>query len=254
MITLGAKRHKRIGLGSNRLTDTPENRAFLAAAVEAGVDFIDTAHLYTSGESERTIGAALAPFPAGLTVASKGAYARGTGPEDLRADLDESLERLRTDRIELYYVHRIHRDNSVESMVSVLAEARDAGKIEHAGISEVSIEEIELARAVMPIAAVQNEYNLGERKHDEVIEFCAEHEIVFVPFFPLRGGDRREIAEIAAAHRATPNQIRLAWLLRRSPVMLPIPGTSKVAHLEENTAAAELRLPDEDLAALDAAA
>jgi pyridoxine 4-dehydrogenase len=245
VITLGSKRHKRIGLGSNRLTDTPENRAFLAAAVEAGVDFIDTAHLYTSGESERTIGATLAPFPAQLTVATKGAYARGTGPDDLRAHLDESLERLRTDRIELYYVHRIHPDNSVESMVSVLAEARDAGKIEHAGVSEVSVEQLELARTVMPIAAVQNEYSVGERDHDEVLDLCAEHEILFVPFFPLRGGDRRAIAEIAEAHGATPNQVRLAWLLQRSPVMLPIPGTLSIEHLRENLGALELELDDE---------
>ena len=245
MIRLGSKRHKRIGLGSNRLTDTPENRAFLAAAVEAGVDFIDTAHLYTSGESERTIGATLAPFPAQLTVATKGAYARGTGPEDLRAHLDESRERLRTDRIELYYVHRFHPDSSVESMVSVLAEARDAGKIEHAGVSQVSVEQLELARTVMPIAAVQNEYSLGERD-DEVLELCAEHGILFVPFFPLRGGDRRAIAEIAGAHGATPHQVKLAWLLKRSPVMLPIPGTLSIEHLRENLGALELELDDEE--------
>jgi pyridoxine 4-dehydrogenase len=240
----------RIGLGTNRLADTPESRAFLRQAVDAGLDFIDTAHLYTSGESETAIGAALAPFPSGLTVASKGAYVRGTGPDDLRRHIDESRERLRTDRIGLYYVHRIHPDRSVESMVSVLDEARAAGKIAAAGVSEVSAEELELARAVMPIAAVQNEYSLAERKHDEVVDLCAEHGIDFVPFFPLRGGDRTALSEIAADLGATPHQVKLAWLLKRSPAMRPIPGTLDIDHLCENLGAAELELSDEQFARL----
>ena len=236
---------KRIGLGTNRLTDTPANRRFLHDAVDAGVDFIDTAHLYTSGESERTIGEALAPFPPDLTVASKGAYARGTGPDDLRRHIEESRERLRTDRIDLYYVHRIHPQNSVESMVAVLDEARAAGKIDRAGVSEISIEELELARTVVPIAAVQNEYSLEQRKHDEVVDYCTENEILFVPFFPLRG--RREaLAEVAAAHGATTQQVKLAWLLRRSPMMAPIPGTLSIEHLRENLGARELELTDEE--------
>ena len=233
---------RRIGLGTNRLTDTAENRHFLQEAVAAGVDFIDTAHLYTSGESERAIGNALAPLRSDLTVASKGAYARGTGPDDLRRHIDESRERLRTDRIDLYYVHRIHPQNSVESMVTVLAEARSAGKIGRAGVSEVSIEELALARTVMPIAAVQNEYSVAQRKHDEVVDYCTEHEILFVPFFPLRGGDAQAVAAVAGEVGATPHQVKLAWLLRRSPAMLPIPGTSSVEHLEENVAAGELSL------------
>ena len=235
----------RIGLGTNRLTDTAENRRFLQEAVAAGVDFIDTAHLYASGESERAIGNALAPLRTDLTVASKGAYSRGTGPDDLRRHIDKSRERLRTDRIDLYYVHRIHPQNSVESMVAVLAEAHAAGKIDRAGVSEVSIEELALARTVMPIAAVQNEYGVAQRKHDEVVDYCTEHEILFVPFFPLRG-DLEGLAEIAAAHGATPQQVKLAWLLRRSPMMLPIPGTLSIQHLRDNLRALELELSDEE--------
>ncbi len=237
---------KRVGLGTNRLTNTPANRDFLRAAVDAGVDFIDTAHLYTSGESERTIGEALAPFPPGLTVASKGAYAKGTGPDDLRRHVTESLERLRADRIELYYVHRMQPEHSVEAMVTVLAEARRMGTISHVGVSDVSLEELELARTVVPIAAAQNEYSLAAREHDEVVDYCAEHDILFVPFFPLRGGNDEAVAAIAAAHGATPHQVKLAWLLKRSPAMLPIPGTLSIEHLRENLGALELELTNEE--------
>lgn len=240
------QRRGSIGLGTNRLTDTPQNRAFLQGAVAAGIDFIDTAHLYTSGESERTIGAALAPFPSTLTVASKGAYAKGSGPDDLRRHVAESLERLRTETLELYYVHRMQPEHSVEAMVSVLAEYVDAGSIAHVGVSEVAIEEIQLAQTVVPIAAVQNEYSLGEQMHDEVVDFCAEEDILFVPFFPLRGGDAAAIGEVANAHGATPHQVKLAWLLKRSPVMLPIPGTLSLDHLRENLGALKLELSDEE--------
>jgi len=243
-------RRSRIGLGTNRLTNTPANRDFLLQAVEAGIDFIDTAHLYSSGESETTIGAALAPYPAGLTVATKGAYNRGTGPDGLREQIEQSFERLRTDTIELYYLHRIDPEYSVEALVSVLAEYREAGRIKHVGVSEVSVEELQLANAVVPIAAVQNEFNLGTRKHDEVLEHCAERELAFVPFFPLRGGDRSTLERIAGELDATPQQVKLAWLLRRSPVMVPIPGTLSIEHVRENLAAAELELSDEQFAAL----
>ncbi|MFI5123487.1 MAG: aldo/keto reductase [Vicinamibacteria bacterium] len=246
MNELAAKRPTRIGLGTNRLTDTPANRSFLQAAVAEGIDFIDTAHLYTSGESERAIGEALAPFPPGLIVGSKGAYAKGSGPDDLRRHVAESLERLRTETLELYYVHRMQPEHSVAAMVSVLAEYVDAGSIAHAGVSEVTIEEIELARTVVPIAAVQNQYSLGEQGHDEVVDFCAAEDILFVPFFPLRGGDAAAIGEVAGAHGATPHQVKLAWLLKRSPVMLPIPGTLSLAHLRENLGALELELSDEE--------
>jgi aryl-alcohol dehydrogenase-like predicted oxidoreductase len=243
----------RIGLGTNRLSNTPEHRDFLRRAVAEGITHIDTAHLYANGDSERAIGEALAPFPEGLIVASKGAYVRGSGPDGLRRHLDESRERLRTDRIELYYVHRIHPQYSVESMVSVLDEALAAGKIATAGVSEVSLEELELARTVMPIAAVQNEYNLDRRQHDEIVDYCAEHGITFVPFFPLRGGDPLALDDIAAAHGATPHQVKLAWLLRRSPAMFPIPGTLSIEHLRENLGAVELELSDDEFERLRAA-
>jgi aryl-alcohol dehydrogenase-like predicted oxidoreductase len=141
-------------------------------------------------------------------------------------------------------------EHSVEAMVAVLAEARRMGTIGHVGVSEVALEELELARTVVPIAAVQNEYSLAARKHDEVVDYCAEHDILFVPFFPLRGGDDQAVADIAAAHGATPHQVKLAWLLKRSPTMLPIPGTLSIEHLRENLGALELELTDEEFARL----
>lgn len=238
-------RRSRIGLGSNRLTDTPANRAFLAGAVEAGIDFIDTAHLYTSGESEATIGAALAPFPPGLTVGSKGAFNRGTGPDGLRAHIEDSFKRLRAETIDLYYLHRMDPEYSVEAMMSVLAEYHSDGRIKHVGVSETSIEEIELAQLVVPITAVQNEFNLGARKHDEVVDFCTEHDLLFVPFFPLRGGDNERLAAVASELGVTTQQVKLAWLLKRSPVMLPIPGTLSLEHVRENLGALDVELSDE---------
>ncbi len=236
---------RRIGLGTNRLSDTPANRDLLEQAVAAGIDFIDTAHLYASGKSEAVIGATLAPFPPGLTVATKGAYAGGTGPDGLRAQIEESLERLRTETIELYYLHRVDPRYSIEAMMSVIAEYRTLGRIRNVGVSEVSIEQIQLAEAVVPIAAVQNEYNLDVRKHDEVVDFCTERDVLFVPFFPLRGGDRDTIAAVAAELGATPQQVKLAWLLKRSPAMLPIPGTLSIEHVRENLGALEVELSDE---------
>ncbi len=203
------RRATRIGLGTNRLTDTAANRSFLEQAVDAGVDFIDTAHLYTSGESEAAIGAALAPFPDRLTVATKGAYTAGAGPDDLRSQFEESRRRLRTEAIELYYLHRFHPNRSIVSMMEVMAELRDAGRIRQVGVSEVSIEEIELARTVVPIAAVQNEYSLAEGGDDEVVDYCEVEGLLFVPFFPLRGGDTATLSRIAEAHGATP--LRSGW-------------------------------------------
>jgi pyridoxine 4-dehydrogenase len=241
----------RIGLGTNRLTDTPANRALLQDALGAGVNFIDTAHLYTGGESERTVGAALAPFPEGCVVGTKGGYRPGEGrPEVLRAQIEESLERLRTDPIELYYLHRVDPETPLETSLAVLAEYRDQGRLRHVGISEVDIEEIERARQVVPIAAVQNHYNLSERRYDDVVDYCTEQQILFVPFFPLRDESGPALSEIAEAHRATPSQIKLAWLLKRSPVMLPIPGTLSPEHLRENLAALEIELTDDEYQAL----
>jgi aryl-alcohol dehydrogenase-like predicted oxidoreductase len=244
------KKPTRVGLGTNRLTDTPASHEFLRQAVDAGIDFIDTAHLYSSGESEAAIGNALAPFDQGLTVATKGAYAGGSSPDDLRRQIEESLKRLRTDTIELYYLHRMHPEYSVEAMMSVIAEYRTMGHIKHVGVSEVSIEQIQLAEAVVPISAVQNELNLGTGEWDEVVDHCTEREILFVPFFPLRGGDRTAIEQVAAEVGATPHQVKLAWLLKRSPVVLPIPGTLDIEHVRENLGALDVQLTDDQFARL----
>jgi aryl-alcohol dehydrogenase-like predicted oxidoreductase len=248
-VKLGDRELGRIGLGTNRLTNTPENAAFVREAVAAGIDFIDTAHLYTGGESEETIGAALSPVPDGCVVATKGGYRDGR-PDVLRAELDESLGRLRTDRIALYYLHRVDRETPLEDSLAVIKEYMDRGKIEHAGISEVSVAQIERARQVLPVAAVQNHYNLSGREHEEVVDHCAAEGILFVPYFPLGGHEPPALAEIAEHHGATPAQITLAWLLRRSPAMLPIPGTLSIEHLRENLAAAAIELTDAEFEAL----
>ena len=242
----------RIGLGTNRLTDTLENRSFLQAAVHTDLNFIDTAHLYTGGESEPTIGAALAPFADDLVVGTKGGYNAGGGLEGLRAELEESFERLRVETIPLYYPHRVHPDLEVEQAMGLLKEYRDAGRITHIGLSDVTVEQIERARSVVPVAVVQNEYSLAERKHDDVVDYCDEHGIVFVPFFPLHGEDPPAMAEIAERHGATPGQIRLAWLLKRSPIVVPIPGTLSLEHLKENLAALEIELSDDEFQTLAA--
>lgn len=242
----------RIGLGTNRLTNTSTNVAFLKDAVAAGVGMIDTAHLYKGGNSEETIGAALAPIPKNCVVATKGGY-EGAGhgrPEVLQAEIEQSFRSLRTDSIALYYLHRVDPETPLEESLRAVKEYQDRGKIQHVGISEVTIDQIERARKVVPIAAVQNEYNLSERKHDAVVDYCEREKIVFVPFYPLHGDGGRPLAEIAARHRATPRQITLAWLLRRSPMMLPIPGTLSIEHLKENLAALQIELTDAEFRAL----
>jgi len=242
----------RIGLGTNRLTKTAENVAFVKAAVAAGVQMIDTAHSYTGGESEETIGAAMSPIPEGCMVATKGGIGGpGRGrPEALRDEIEQSLRRLRTDQIPLYYLHRVDPQTPLEESLGAIKEYRDRGKIRHVGISEVGIEQIERARKVVPIVAVQNQYNLSERKYEAVVDYCAKEGITFIPFFPLRGGGGRELDEIAERHGATRQQVMLAWLLRRSPVMLPIPGTLSLQHLRENLAASNIDLTDAEFEAL----
>jgi pyridoxine 4-dehydrogenase len=243
----------RIGLGTNRLTATRGNAEFLRGAVAAGVGSIDTAQLYTSGESEKAIGAALAPFPEGLVVATKGGY-HGARPDALRAELDESLERLRTDTISLYYLHRVDPETPLEESLGVIKEYRDAGKVREVGVSEVSVDQIERAREVVPIAAVQNRYNLSERGHEDVVDYCAHQGILFAPYFPLRGDGGRAAEEIAADHQTTPAQVTLAWLLRRSPTMLPIPGTLSIEHLRQNLGALEIELTEDQFESLAAQA
>ena len=250
-VRLGDLELTRIGLGSNRLTDTPENRSLLEAAVEAGVNFIDTAHLYTGGESERAIGGALAPFGDNIVVGTKGGYNAGGGVDGLRAELEESFERLGTETIDLYYQHRVHPDLEVEDAMGLLNEYREAGRITHIGISEVSVRQVERARGVAPVAVVQNEYSIVQRRWDEVVDYCAAEGLVFVPYFPLRADDPPALAEVAESHDASPSQIRLAWLLRRSPAMAPIPGTLSLDHLKENLAALEIELTDEEFERLN---
>ena len=250
-ITLGDTEVKRIGMGSNRLENTSQNGEFVRAAVAAGLTHIDTAYLYTSGESEATIGSALDLPRSGLVVATKGGYRQGEGkPDVLRGQIEESLRRLETEVIDLYYLHRVHPDTPLEESMAVIAEFRDAGKIRHVGISEVGIDQIERARAVVPIAAVQNRYNLAERQHDDVIDHCTAQGIVFVPYFPLRGQDAPAVTEIAGRHGKTETQIVLAWMLHRSPAVLPIPGTLSLDHLRENLAALEIELMEAELDAL----
>jgi aryl-alcohol dehydrogenase-like predicted oxidoreductase len=250
-LMLGDTEVARIGLGTNRLTDTRENRSFLAQAIAAGVGLVDTAHLYTGGQSEEAIGAALSPPPPGCVVATKGGFRPGEGRRDvLLSQIEESLRRLRTGRIDLYYLHRVDPETPLEESLAAIAEYRDAGKIAHVGISEVGVAEIERARELVPVAAVQNRYNLEDRRHDEVVDHCEREGLVFVPFFPLRGDGGQTLTEIAEHHGATASQIKLAWLLRRSPAMLPIPGTLSLAHLQENLGALELELSDDEYGAL----
>jgi aryl-alcohol dehydrogenase-like predicted oxidoreductase len=249
-LALGGAEVARIGLGTNRLAHTPENVAFVREAVEAGIGHVDSAHLYVGGESEATIGEALpGGGPDGVVVATKGGFHDGR-PAVLRDEIEQSLRRLGTERIELYYLHRIDPDTPLEQSLGVIAEQREAGRIGYVGISEVSVDQIERARRVVPIAAVQNHYNLSERRWDDVVDYCEAHGIPFVPYFPLRGAEGPRLAEIAERRRATPRQIALAWLLSRSPVMLPIPGTLSIDHLRDNLAALEIELSDEERAAL----
>jgi pyridoxine 4-dehydrogenase len=221
-------------------------------AVAAGIGMIDTAYTYTGGESEETIGAAVDPDPERCVVATKGGGGGPGGgrPEILHVEIEESLRRLRIDSIALYYLHRVDPETPLEESLAAIKQDRDRGKIRHVGVSNVSIDEIERARGVVPIAAVQNHYNLSERKHEAVVDYCERENIVFVPYFPLRGVGGRVLAEIAARHAATPAQIALAWLLRRSPVMLPIPGTLSLEHLKENVAALQIGLTDEEFDSL----
>jgi aryl-alcohol dehydrogenase-like predicted oxidoreductase len=218
MLTVAGKTVPRMGLGTNRLTDSAEHVAFVEAAAAAGLGMIDTAHLYSDGRSEAAVGAA--SLPDGIAVATKGGYDDGR-PEVIRAEIEESLRRLGTDAIDLYYLHRVDRKVPLEESLGAIAEARERGSVRDVGISNVSVEQIDQARKLVPIAAVQNHYSAAEREHDDVVDHCEANGIVFVPYFPLRGTSM-------AAKEA------LAWLLERSPVMLPIPGSLSLEHVEAN--------------------
>ncbi len=254
----------RLGFGAMRLTGGPDREAGIAVArraVELGVTFIDTADSYDLGENEELLAAALHPYPAGVVIATKGGQVNlGRDwiplgrPEYLRQQAELSLRRLRVDTIDLYQLHRIDPAVPLADQLGALRLLQEQGKVRHIGLSEVGVDQLVEAERTVRVASVQNRYNLAERQHEDVLEYCQREGIGFIPWYPLlTGALAREGSVLSrAAERlgATPAQVALAWLLRRSPVMLPIPGTSKVAHLEQNMTAAELDLAEEEVEAL----
>lgn len=250
-LRIGDTEVPRIGLGTNRLQDTADHAAFVRDAIAAGIRHIDTARLYSRGRSEAAIGAALASGrPDGVVVATKGGYHDGR-PETIAREIEESLRQLRCDRIDLYYLHRVHDDVAIEDTLAAIVRERDRGRIAHIGVSNVDLAQLARARAITAIAAVQNHYNLAHRAHDDVLDLCGNEGIAFVPYFPLRD-ETPALREVAARHGVTPSRVALAWLLRRSPGTLPIPGTLSIAHVADNLAALELDLSADDVAALAA--
>lgn len=264
----------RLGFGAMRLTgegvwgppaDRGEALRVLRRAVALGVDLIDTADSYGPGVSEELIAEALHPYPRGLAIATKAGMERpGPGgwepnghPRHLRRACEGSLKRLRVDHIDLYQLHAVDPRVPLEDQVGTFSELRDQGKVRHVGLSNVSVEQVERAREIVPIVSVQNRYNLRDRAAEEVLDHCAREGIGFIPWRPLAAGPLAEgdgpLPRIAERHGATPAQVALAWLLRRSPAMLPIPGTSKVEHLEENVGAAGLELGDDEMEELSRA-
>jgi pyridoxine 4-dehydrogenase len=259
----------RLGFGAMRLTGEgiwgpPKDRqralAVLRRAVELEVNFIDTADSYGPHVSEELIAEALFPYKAGLVIATKGGWNRpGPGqwthdasPAHLRKAVEGSLKRLRLERIEVYQLHIPDPVTSFEASVETLAQLRNEGKIRLVALSNVTQEHIERARRIVPIVSVQNRYSFADREWDYVVDYCERNGIAFIPWFPLGAGKvaGQMLDRIAAAHHASPTQIALAWLLHRSPIMLPIPGTSSIEHLEQNVAAGSLGLTDEDYEAL----
>ena len=259
----------RLGFGAMRITgpgiwgppdDAEEARRLLRRVVELGIDLVDTADAYGPEVSENLIAEALHPYPDGLVIATKGGLLRsGPGqwprdarPEHLREACEGSLRRLRLDRVDLYQLHSPDNKVPLEESVGALKELRDEGKIRHIGMSNVSLEELERARAIVEVVTVQNRYSVDDRHSEDVLEACEEANIGFIPWFPLATGRLADpggpLDRIASERDATPAQVALAWLLARSPVMLPIPGTSSVEHLEENVAAAEIELSAGELA------
>jgi aryl-alcohol dehydrogenase-like predicted oxidoreductase len=269
----------RLGYGTMRLVgdgawgdpaDPAEARRVLRRAVKLGVNLIDTADAYGPEIAERLIAEALHPYPAGLVIATKGGVTR-QGPSKteyvgragyLIQCVEMSLRRLKLERIELYQLHRIDPRTSLEESLGALRQMQDQGKIRHIGLSEVTPAQIVEAQKIVKIVTVQNRYSLADRRHEDALAWCEQRRIGFMPWYPIVAGkilkedhpSARTLGAIAARHGATVAQILLAWLLHRSPVMLPIPGTSKVAHLEENIAAAELKLSAEDFTEIGAAA
>jgi aryl-alcohol dehydrogenase-like predicted oxidoreductase len=262
----------RLGFGAMRITGNgiwgpPQDRAesirVLRRTIELDINFIDTADSYGPAVSEELIAEALYPYPKGLVIATKAGFDR-TGPnqwvtngrpEHLRAACDGSLKRLRLDRIDLFQLHRIDTKVPANDQLETLKDLQKQGKIKHVGLSEVTVEQIEHARTIIPIVSVQNHYSVVDRAADEVLTYCEREKIGFIPYFPLGAGKvsgtASAIARDAEKLHITPSQLALAWLLKRSPVMLPIPGTSQVAHLEENIAAASIELDSATMNDLD---
>lgn len=260
----------RLGYGAMQLTgqgvfgevaDRENAKKVLQAAVEAGVNFIDTAEAYGPKFNESLIADALHPYKKGLVIATKGGFNRpGPGVWDMNGDpayiksnIEGSLQRLKVDTIDLWQLHRVDPKFPIEETLAPVVEAVKAGKIKHVGLSEVDIEQIERAQKVLPIVSVQNLYNLGDRKWEEIVTYTAERKIAFIPWFPLASGPDKmadKINEIAKAHEATTAQIALAWLLRHSDNILLIPGTKSLQHLDENMKAAEIELSDAEYEAL----
>lgn len=255
----------RLGYGAMRITGEgiwgpPKDRAeaveVLKRAVELGVNFIDTADSYGPGVSEEIIAEALYPYPESLVIATKGGFDR-TGPnqwkengkpEHLRAACEGSLRRLRLEQIDLYQLHRIDPKVPAEDQLGALKDLQAQGKIKHIGLSEVSVKQIQHARKIIDVVSVQNRYSIADRGSEDVLDYCEKENLGFIPWFPLAAGKvsgsekKTSITRLAVRLKATPSQVALAWLLARSPVMLPIPGTSKIAHLEENVAAANSKI------------
>lgn len=265
----------RLGFGAMQITgkgvwgppaDRAEAIAVLRRTTELGINLIDTADSYGPYVSEELISAALHPYPSGLVIATKAGLLR-TGPDAwmplgrpdyLRQECEMSLRRLRVDRLDLFQLHRIDPTVPADEQFGLLKDLQKEGKVRHVGLSEVNVDEIKAARRIVPIATVQNRYNLVDRGSEAVLDYCTHENIGFIPWFPLATGDLAKsgspLARIAERLGAQPAQVALAWLLKKSPVMLPIPGTSKVKHLEENTAAALLDLDDGVMADLAHAA
>jgi pyridoxine 4-dehydrogenase len=265
----------RLGYGSMRLTgpgiwgepkDLNEARKVLQRAVELGVNFIDTADSYGPEVSENLIAEALYPYSKDLVIATKGGLTRSGPnkwepvgrPEYLRQCVEMSLRRLKVERIDLYQLHRIDPKVPVEESLGALKDFQKAGKIRHIGLSEVSAAEIDQAQKTVKIVSVQNQYNLSDRRHEKVLKYSEEHNLAFIPWFPVAAGKLAQeggpLDEAAKRHKATIAQVSLAWLLQHSPVMLPIPGTSSLKHLEENMGAANVQLSPEEWKAIESAA
>jgi aryl-alcohol dehydrogenase-like predicted oxidoreductase len=273
-LSLGVLNVHRLGFGAMQLPgpgvwgpprDHDGAIAVLRRAVELGVDLIDTADSYGPNVSEELIREALHPYPGNLKIATKagltrsgpGAWAPCGRPDYLRRQCEGSLLRLGVERIDLFQLHRVDPDVPAEEQYGLLKSLRDEGKVSEVGLSEVSVSQIESASAIVPIVSVQNQYNIAQRSADDVLDYCTGHQIGFIPWFPLASGRLSQpggpLDQVAQQTGATTSQVCLAWLLRRSPVMLPIPGTSSLEHLEENCAAASIALSDEQFQELTTA-